>query len=48
MRVDLPAPLSPRSAVTQPAGTSKSTCSRAVTVPKRLAMPSIRTVMSVV
>jgi len=34
--VDLPAPLSPRSASTSPRRTSRSTPSRAVTAPKRL------------
>src|SRR4051812_9359440 len=37
--VDLPAPLSPTSATTSPAPTSKSTSVRASTAPKRLVTP---------
>src|SRR5204862_8109177 len=37
--VDLPAPLSPTSATTSPASTSKSTPVRASTAPKRLVTP---------
>src|SRR3954466_2369442 len=39
MSVDLPAPLSPTSATTSPAWTSKSTSVRASTAPKRLVTP---------
>jgi hypothetical protein len=38
-RTDLPAPLSPTSAVTCPAGTSRSTLTSACTAPKFLSMP---------
>src|SRR5688500_10709187 len=40
MRVDLPAPLSPRSAMTSPRRTSKSTRYRAWTAPKAFEMPT--------
>src|SRR4051794_39543804 len=39
MRVDLPAPLSPTSATTSPAWTSKSTSVRASTAPNRFVTP---------
>src|SRR5690349_9842737 len=39
-RVDLPAPLSPTSATTSPAWTSKSMSLRACTAPKRLETPA--------
>src|SRR4051794_29937329 len=41
MRVDLPAPLSPTSATTSPAWTSKSTSVRASTAPNRFVTPLI-------
>ena len=44
--VDLPAPLSPSSAVTSPARTSKSTSSSAETVPNRLPIRTIFTTLS--
>ena len=42
--VDLPAPLSPTSAITSPDRTSKSTSSSALTDPKLLQMPRVSSV----